>query len=241
MTSLTLPFQVFVDGDPAPKGSVSVNAGRRGVRHTKRSKSWHATVVDAIVRKLAMPAPDRFASSVTGEAAVHAGPPEPIATDVAVHAEFVIRKPAGNVDTSPTTLWCGDLDKLARSLLDALTGAKVIEDDSLVVELHVTKRWAGAVERCGVRILVTEPNGVLTARVLRQLAEERAECLDQLIENAPSVELTTPDAPDVLAAVQAMADELNRTPFGLQHRAMPEPWRSRADLTIPFRPDNEFG
>lgn len=36
----------------------------------------------------------------------------------------------------------GDLDKLARAVLDALTGV-VYLDDSQVVELVVTKRWAG--------------------------------------------------------------------------------------------------
>ena len=35
-----------------------------------------------------------------------------------------------------------DIDKLARSVLDAMTDSELIEDDSRVVYLNITKRWA---------------------------------------------------------------------------------------------------
>jgi Holliday junction resolvase RusA-like endonuclease len=35
-----------------------------------------------------------------------------------------------------------DIDKLARSVLDAMTNAELIEDDSKVVYLNITKTWA---------------------------------------------------------------------------------------------------
>jgi Holliday junction resolvase RusA-like endonuclease len=35
-----------------------------------------------------------------------------------------------------------DIDKLARSVLDAMTNAELIEDDSKVIYLSVTKSWA---------------------------------------------------------------------------------------------------
>ena len=46
-----------------------------------------------------------------------------------------------------------DVDKLARGLMDALTGI-VLQDDSLVVDLHPTKRYAVGVEEPGVHVLV---------------------------------------------------------------------------------------
>jgi hypothetical protein len=41
----------------------------------------------------------------------------------------------------PTDIHLGDVDKLTRNLLDALTDAQVIKDDSLVADIVVRKRW----------------------------------------------------------------------------------------------------
>jgi Holliday junction resolvase RusA-like endonuclease len=47
-----------------------------------------------------------------------------------------------------------DIDKLARSVLDAMTDSFLIEDDSRVVYLTVTKRWADEDSLPGVIIHV---------------------------------------------------------------------------------------
>ena len=47
-----------------------------------------------------------------------------------------------------------DIDKLARSVLDALTDSEIIEDDSRVVNLTCSKKWAE--EQPGVLITITQ-------------------------------------------------------------------------------------
>jgi Holliday junction resolvase RusA-like endonuclease len=49
---------------------------------------------------------------------------------------------------------CGDLDKLERNLLDALTQSGLIKDDSLVVKIVSEKRWARPDGFEGVECLV---------------------------------------------------------------------------------------
>jgi Holliday junction resolvase RusA-like endonuclease len=47
-----------------------------------------------------------------------------------------------------------DIDKLARSVLDALTDSEIIEDDSRVVHLTCSKTWAD--EQPGVLITISQ-------------------------------------------------------------------------------------
>ena len=47
-----------------------------------------------------------------------------------------------------------DIDKLARSVLDALTDSEIIEDDSRVVHLTCSKKWAD--EQPGVLITISQ-------------------------------------------------------------------------------------
>lgn len=61
-----------------------------------------------------------------------------------------------NAPAMPTTRRVGDIDKHARSLLDALTASHVIDDDSLVVALDVAKRWCLTGETPGCSITVRE-------------------------------------------------------------------------------------
>lgn len=63
---------------------------------------------------------------------------------VSVDATFVLERPK----TATRRLWphkYPDLDKLARMLLDALTVAQVVKDDSLVVELNLRKQYPGMI------------------------------------------------------------------------------------------------
>lgn len=49
-----------------------------------------------------------------------------------------------------------DVDKLARSVCDALVYAGVMGDDSQIVELHAAKTWAGETLKAGVHIDVRQ-------------------------------------------------------------------------------------
>jgi Holliday junction resolvase RusA-like endonuclease len=57
----------------------------------------------------------------------------------------------------PTAITLGDIDKLTRNVLDALTDAHMIEDDRLVVQLQVAKEWADELRPAGVSIQLREP------------------------------------------------------------------------------------
>jgi crossover junction endodeoxyribonuclease RusA len=84
---------------------------------------------------------------------------------VRLEAEFYLPRPAAN----PWRLWQRgrpDVDKLARAILDALTGI-VFVDDGRVVELYVSKPFAGA----------SPPRAVITVQPLGHLEEQRRESM----------------------------------------------------------------
>ncbi|KKL53111.1 hypothetical protein LCGC14_2278720 [marine sediment metagenome] len=56
----------------------------------------------------------------------------------------------GRREPLPTTRTYGDIDKLARAILDALTGI-VYKDDCLVTPIEAGKTWA---EKPGVRVII---------------------------------------------------------------------------------------
>jgi hypothetical protein len=67
-----------------------------------------------------------------------------MAGPVALRAEFRLPKPASapkRLRTWPIKARSGDVDKLARACLDALTGV-LFADDAQVISLMVTKDWA---------------------------------------------------------------------------------------------------
>ena len=61
--------------------------------------------------------------------------------------------------THPTSRAHGDIDKLARSTLDALVSAGVLRDDSLVTDLQARKRWG---DRAGCTITIIGDGGALS-------------------------------------------------------------------------------
>lgn len=72
---------------------------------------------------------------------------------VKVTAVFVLDPPARNPEKRPYPHIRPDVDKLTRMLLDALTSAGVLGDDSRVVDLIVSKRYPGPgipLDRAGV-------------------------------------------------------------------------------------------
>jgi Holliday junction resolvase RusA-like endonuclease len=57
---------------------------------------------------------------------------------LAVHLLFSLKRPKKPSRPYPTA----DVDKLARAVLDALVHGGLVKDDSQVVQLDATKRWA---------------------------------------------------------------------------------------------------
>lgn len=141
------PFVVVtVYGLPAPQGSKRHVGKGILVESSKRVKPWRQDVVAA-----ALEAKEDYGS---------------IAGHVKVSIIFTMPKPAsahrGPKSKKPRA-WPagGDIDKLARSTLDALgrkKGAGLIEDDGRVVELNLAKRFVGepdALDAPGAHIEIT--------------------------------------------------------------------------------------
>lgn len=137
---------VTVYGPPVPKGSMRCIGGK-GRRHQliddKRDRlaPWEA----ALTRGAAA-----LARHLTGQA--------PLTGPVRVDVTFTLARPRTVSRAQPTTRNTGDVDKLSRALLDALTAGGVWGDDSQATELTARKRYAGtpgALDRPGAVIHIT--------------------------------------------------------------------------------------
>jgi len=135
-----------VCGMPAPQGSKNAFALRKAGAYTGR-----AVVVDD------NPAPLRaWREDVAREARVAMGGSPPLDGPVVVGIIFVLPRPLahygtganrGQVKPSAPARPAGhrmDLDKLARSTLDALTAARVWIDDGQVADLILSKVYAAS-------------------------------------------------------------------------------------------------
>ena len=82
-------------------------------------------------------------------------PATPFTGALQVQLRFCYKRPASRkLELYKTSR--ADLDNLEKAVLDALTGAKIWEDDALVVDKHSVKVWA---EQDGCNIFVrTLPN-----------------------------------------------------------------------------------
>jgi Holliday junction resolvase RusA-like endonuclease len=80
---------------------------------------------------------------------------------VRVHAYFIFEREGYASDASgwPVAHEYGDVDKLMRNLLDALTQSGLIKDDKLVVMLDGRKRFASEGEESGVMFSVMSVDG----------------------------------------------------------------------------------
>lgn len=135
----------FVAGAPVTQGSkvASVNrhTGRAVMREVNGSKLsfWRSAI--------------RTEAQAAGEGQMYSGP-------VGVTLSFFLPKPASapkRKRTWPIKARSGDVDKMARAALDAVTHV-LIHDDSQVVHLEVFKDWAeGQVPGVLVEIRSMEP------------------------------------------------------------------------------------
>lgn len=100
--------------------------------------------------------------AIATEARAVRGDEMPFSGPVMVQASFWKQRPAGEPKTRrtwPMKAHSGDVDKLLRAVLDALTGV-LFADDSQVVHSTTRKDWAGPpwrpYESPGVHVTVTE-------------------------------------------------------------------------------------
>lgn len=140
-------FAVVVYGNPAPKGSkrafVNKRSGRVSlVESSKREKPWRQDVMEAALH-------------ARGGASALDGP-------LRMRLVFTVPKPKSAPKSRRT--WPDrkpDVDKLLRSVLDALVSAGVIADDARVVDMtRLAKVFVGedpeALDAPGARIAISE-------------------------------------------------------------------------------------
>lgn len=128
-------IEFFVPGIPRPKGSTRAFMPK-GARFpvvtsdNKNLKPW-AAIVAAF--------------------ALEHRPPQPWSRAISVRLQFYLPRPKSlPVRLAPSHTKKPDIDKLARAVLDALTGIMWI-DDAQITQLYASKQYMGA-ELVGVRV-----------------------------------------------------------------------------------------
>jgi crossover junction endodeoxyribonuclease RusA len=128
-------LDTFVPGRAAPQGSKRHVGHGILVESSKAVAPWRTTVAWSV-------------SQVWKDG--------PLTGEVQVELEFVMPRPAGTPKRrTPPAVKRPDIDKLARAVLDALS--KVVwADDSLITDLHPTKRLAEIGEQPGCYVRVRQ-------------------------------------------------------------------------------------
>ncbi len=147
-------FRFAIPGEPAPKGSRIVGVRKDGTRYTREASKRAGPWLIAASKSL-------WAQAQAQKAGFGEQP-------VKVTAVFLCQRPAKPTHQHPSR---GDVDKLARLLLDSLTQSGVVTDDRHVVWLDVQKRYTdseprtvGRIEAApGVRGAVVWPSEALAA------------------------------------------------------------------------------
>lgn len=132
---------------PKPKGSMrSVGRGRM-VEAVKGSKDWRQRVTLAAGQAMVGALADMF----------------PAGTEVEVRLSFRFSRPTSVKNgRGPATSATGDLDKLCRNILDALTDAGVWHDDGQVVSLTASKTYTDGLAGVGVEVASFDRDRVMT-------------------------------------------------------------------------------
>lgn len=127
-------FSIWIAGKAAPQGSKKafvINNRAVLVDASEGNKAWRKHVTDTVRQHEKY---IRYKGAVNVTLAFYM---EKAKTN---KTSFMMQKP--------------DIDKLCRSVLDALTDSEIIEDDSRVVSLTSHKKWAQ--EQPGVLITITQ-------------------------------------------------------------------------------------
>jgi Holliday junction resolvase RusA-like endonuclease len=114
-----------ITGDPASQGSHAIMQGRIVQVNSKKHKAWRTAIVNEVIATL---------------------PPdwEPIDGPCELIVNFYMLKPASVKRSSPSV--SPDLDKLVRSVGDALAIAGVYTDDSRITRISARKLYAQGIE-----------------------------------------------------------------------------------------------
>jgi Holliday junction resolvase RusA-like endonuclease len=114
-----------VTGDPASQGSHAIMNGRIVQVNSKKHKAWRTAIVNEVIATL---------------------PPDwqPIDGPCELVVLFLMPKPASVKRSAPSV--APDLDKLVRSVGDALAIAGVYTDDSRITRISARKLYAQGVE-----------------------------------------------------------------------------------------------
>lgn len=138
---LTRGWALRVYGDPQPKGSMKCIGARGKVKHqlvedNTDSDPWRTKIAVVAGRLLAEGKLERAAQYQPVEVELTATLPRP-------DSHYGTGKNRHTVKASapvwPTTFGTGDVDKLARLVLDALEDVAVVHNDAQVIELHAFK------------------------------------------------------------------------------------------------------
>lgn len=124
-----IEFTVY--GIPKPKGSLKHIGHGRMKEQLEGSPVWREAVKQAAINA-------RIVGRIGASAVFRPTMEGPIAAEISV----TVPKPKSAPKrrrTWPITRSSGDIDKIARNCLDALTDAGLIGDDSQVVDLHIAK------------------------------------------------------------------------------------------------------
>lgn len=193
---------VFVAGKPAPQGSIRAIVHKHTGRavaikdNNQTQKTWRGDVRLALLDE-------------------HGQPIARVEGAVSVRLHFVMPRPKSAPKRStPAATKNPDVDKLARSTLDALGSAGVWRDDAQVVELLATKRIAELTETPGCLIQVQPTLGP-------QLHAEDIDLRDIVLR------LATASNPDFsrlsqreIDWIQAEVDHIREGQWGTTHERM---------------------
>lgn len=115
-----MEYQFIVHGKPTPQGSKIPMKGGKGFRDPQSLIAWRAKAKTAMLGRDGKP---------------------PIRFDVPVYVvvEAFFDRPKTSATDYPVARNLGDVDKIARAALDALTEAAVIQDDSYVIDVRCLK------------------------------------------------------------------------------------------------------
>lgn len=129
---------ITVLGVPAPQGSKRHVGHGVMIESSKKVKPWREAVKAATWQRLQALSVETYGG--TGQEHTFRITDRPVRVDI----DFYFDKPKSAPKrrrTWPITRSSGDVDKLVRSSLDALTDAGAFKDDSQVIDVHARKRY----------------------------------------------------------------------------------------------------
>lgn len=137
-------WQTFIPGVPKPQGSKTAGRKKNGGTFMRESnagtKPWRKHMVEGLQDAAGQPLAV-FDSAVW------------------VRLRFVFLRPKSHAaDSLPTSKLLGDVDKLTRNVLDALTQARVITDDKFVIKLRDVEKVYGPNPGVHIEIGPAVPN-----------------------------------------------------------------------------------